>query len=322
MMIGMGDDCMFYKNAIRQNIEQCMGLLLKGPSSEKELDRYELHRFFLIKREQFIKNGIQILKCQCKFKIESIHTVQEDAFVEFNLLFTLFLSCGEKMFHTEGCLPCKCVFKQGLLRHIYIVKYIRNQENVMDLQDAKRVRQLTNDMHPIKTTEYKPDPNPERGGYDALQAVRYAERYWNDYNPKYPRFDNDCTNYISQCLFAGGAEMVGGSDRAKGWWMRDGTWSYSWTTAQAFYLYLMASRIGLRAKVVESPKQLLLGDVICYDFEGDGRMNHTTIVVAKTDDGEPLVNAHTYNSRNRLWSYEDSSAYTKQIQYKFLQIYL
>lgn len=63
-----------------------------------------------------------------------------------------------------------------------------------------------------------------------------------------------------------------------------------------------------------------MGDVICYDFEGDGRWNHTTIVVAKDADGMPLVNANTYNSRMRYWAYEDSTAYTPNMKYTFFHI--
>ncbi|EPR28081.1 putative cytosolic protein [Geobacillus sp. WSUCF1] len=67
-------------------------------------------------------------------------------------------------------------------------------------------------------------------------------------------------------------------------------------------------------------EQLMAGDVICYDFQGDGRFDHSTIVVAKDQNGMPLVNAHTTNSRMRYWSYEDSSAYTPNIRYKFFHI--
>ncbi|MFL6556136.1 MAG: amidase domain-containing protein, partial [Bacillus sp. (in: firmicutes)] len=36
--------------------------------------------------------------------------------------------------------------------------------------------------------------------YNRLKAVQYAERWWNSYNPAYKKFENDCTNFISQCL--------------------------------------------------------------------------------------------------------------------------
>lgn len=34
----------------------------------------------------------------------------------------------------------------------------------------------------------------------------------------------------------------------------------------------------------------------------------------------PLVNAQTYDSRMRYWSYEDSTAYTPSIRYTFFHI--
>lgn len=156
--------------------------------------------------------------------------------------------------------------------------------------------------------------------YNRLKAVQYAERWWNSYNPAYKKFEVDCTNFISQCLHVGGAPMRGYPNRGTGWWLKKNNWSYSWAVAHSLRLYLSKSAIGLRAKEVSSPDQLLLGDVICYDFEGDGRFNHNTIVTGKDAYGMPLVNAHTYNSRMRYWAYEDSSAYTPRIKYKFYTI--
>ncbi|TDK58414.1 hypothetical protein E2K98_23575 [Bacillus salipaludis] len=156
--------------------------------------------------------------------------------------------------------------------------------------------------------------------YDRLKAVQYAERWWNSYNPAYKKFENNCTNYISQCLRAGGAPMRGYPNRGSGWWMQNHNYSYSWAMAHSLRLYLGNSKSGLRAREVSSPDQLLLGDVICYDFEGDGRFNHNTMVTGKDAYGMPLVNANTYNSRMRYWAYEDSSAYTPNIKYKFFSI--
>ncbi|PAE15908.1 hypothetical protein CHH91_11970 [Virgibacillus sp. 7505] len=156
--------------------------------------------------------------------------------------------------------------------------------------------------------------------YDRRAAVQYAERWWNDYNPAYKKFEVDCTNYISQCLRAGGAPMRGEPDRNSGWWFNGENWSYSFTVANALRWYLSGSKQGLRGKEVADARLLRPGDVICYDFEGDGNYNHNTIVVARNAQGEPLVNAHTANSRMRHWAYVDSPAYTKNVVYKFFQI--
>ena len=154
--------------------------------------------------------------------------------------------------------------------------------------------------------------------YDRLKAVQYAERWWNEFNPSYPKFNDDCTNFISQCLHAGGVPMWGQPERTRGWWINGkSNWSYSWTVAHAFMLMLKGAGWTVE---VESPGELVMGDIICYDFEGDGRFNHNTIVTGMDGYGNPLVNAHTTNSRMRFWNYEDSTAYTPNIQYKFFHI--
>lgn len=156
--------------------------------------------------------------------------------------------------------------------------------------------------------------------YDRLAAVQYAERWWNDQNKKYKNFEVNCTNFVSQCLHAGNAPMRGFPERTVGWWMQKEDWSFSWSVAHSMMIYLSKSKTGLRAEEVFSPEKLVPGDVICYDFQGDGRFDHTTFVVAKDEQNMPLVNAQTYNSRMRYWSYEDSTAYTSNIKYKFFHI--
>lgn len=158
--------------------------------------------------------------------------------------------------------------------------------------------------------------------YDRRKAIQYAEQWWNAYNPAFRTFDVDCTNYISQCLLAGGGWMHGQPNRERGWWYTDQSWSFSWAVAHSMRWYLSGATKSISGIEVESPEKLQPGDVICYDFEGDGRWDHTTIVVAKDAANMPLVNAHTDNSRYRYWSYEDSAAWTSNIKYTFFSIYI
>lgn len=189
------------------------------------------------------------------------------------------------------------------------------------IKDEEIIPSWESERYSIEPMEEMEDA-AERGGfeYNRLKAVQYAERWWNSYNPAYKKFHVNCTNFISQCLKAGGAPMRGYPNRGQGWWMQNGSWSYSWSVAHSFRMYLGRSKTGLKANEVRNAAELQLGDVICYDFQGDGRFDHTTIVTAKDDYGMPLVNAHTSNSRMRYWSYEDSTAYTPNIQYKFFAI--
>ncbi len=173
----------------------------------------------------------------------------------------------------------------------------------------------------LETVERDEDVMPmPRYRYNRLEAVKYAERWWNSHNTAYKLFENDCTNFISQCLHAGGAPMRGYPNRSKGWWYRNNNWSYSWAVANTLRWHLSGSKQGLRGQEMASPEQLVPGDVICYDFNGDGRWQHNTIVVARDEQGMPLVNAHTHNSRMRYWDYTDSTAYTPEIRYKFFRI--
>ncbi|WP_249777693.1 amidase domain-containing protein [Paenalkalicoccus suaedae] len=160
----------------------------------------------------------------------------------------------------------------------------------------------------------------ERVYYDRVKAVQYAEMWWDGRNPQYHAFTNDCTNFISQCLRAGGAPMRGMPSREQGWWYDGNLWSFSWSVAHSMMWYLKSSRTGLRASEKQDVRELSEGDIICYDFDGNGRFQHTTIIVAFTADGEALVNAHTSDSRMRHWSYEDSTAWTENCRYVFFHI--
>ncbi|WCK55373.1 amidase domain-containing protein [Aneurinibacillus sp. Ricciae_BoGa-3] len=160
--------------------------------------------------------------------------------------------------------------------------------------------------------------------YNRVEAVRYADLWWNDTNPGFLRFPDDCTNYVSQCLYAGGIAMIHTGDRGSGWWYQAtgtdaDTWSYSWAVAHSFRWMLEGGEV-ISAQRKADASALTIGDVICYDFDGDGNWDHTTIVVAKDANGMPLVNAHTIDSRHREWGYKDSSEYTENTQYLFFHL--
>jgi len=157
-------------------------------------------------------------------------------------------------------------------------------------------------------------------------AAAYADRWWNEPNPEYENFEVNCTNYVSQCLFAGQAPMNYTGKRDSGWWYRGFSsgrelWSYSWAVSNSLQHYLSTPRNkGLQATAVEAPEQLSLGDLILYDWGGDGRYQHSVIVTAFDTSGMPLVNANTVASRHRYWDYRDSYAWTENTRYRFLHI--
>ncbi|MDB5083375.1 MAG: hypothetical protein JWN30_261 [Bacilli bacterium] len=160
--------------------------------------------------------------------------------------------------------------------------------------------------------------------YDRLKAFQYAELYWHEGNPAFKRFEVDCTNYASQVMHAGGFPMEWSKSRSKGWWYRQrggrgDNWSYSWAVAHALKQFLERSA---HTQKVADPRTLEVGDVICYDWDGNSRWQHNTVVTGFDGRGYPLVNAHTVDSRHRYWAYQDSYAYTENTQYSFFHITL
>lgn len=170
------------------------------------------------------------------------------------------------------------------------------------------------------TIEMEPWKNDIRLQYDRLKAVRYADQWWNSKNSAYPLFKDDCTSYVSQCMHQGGVPVRGIPNRGAGWWYQSNNWSYTWSVANSLRWYLSRSNNVMKAAEVERPEILVPGDVICYDFNGDGKWDHNVFVTEKDAANQPLVNAHTYNARHRYWNYVDSPAWTENIRYKFFHI--
>jgi hypothetical protein len=162
--------------------------------------------------------------------------------------------------------------------------------------------------------------------YRRQDAAAYADRWWKEGNPEFETFAVDCTNYVSQCLFAGGAPINYTGKRETGWWYKgyagnQEQWSFSWSVSDSLQRYLSTGRSsGLRAEAVDRPEQLMPGDVILYDWDGNGHFQHSTIVTALDAGGMPLVNAHTVSSRHRYWDYRDSYAWTDRTAYRFFHI--
>lgn len=256
------------------------------------------------KKLQLKLRNAQIVNVSSKGRLLSYRNVDLKTYVHYGIHHQRLIKQKDELYLEEVVEERQALFKDGSLVH--------------DQPYSHEKPKIAMDNDDIRINARKENEVPFT--YDRLEAVRYAERWWNSYNPQYPIFADDCTNYVSQCLHAGGAPMRGYPNRSEGWWFRNNNWSYSWSVAHSLRWYLSGSTTGLRAQEVSDASQLQQGDVICYDFDGDGTWQHTTIVVAKDQNNMPLVNAHTTNSRMRYWAYEDSTAWTDQIAYKFFHI--
>lgn len=155
-----------------------------------------------------------------------------------------------------------------------------------------------------------------RAAYHRERAVAYALRHWNDPNPRFANMDasgagGDCTNFTSQALLAGGWPMdFRGTGYDREWWYRrrgddpfdaaaDDWWSCTWSLPENQFQYLSlnhAETVDLR-RSPEQARRLRLGDLVFYDWDGDGRLDHGSIVTAFDRFGRPLVTYRTLSPR-------------------------
>lgn len=139
--------------------------------------------------------------------------------------------------------------------------------------------------------------------YNREKAVNYAHKWWNSRNPNFYNFDNlggDCTNFISQCLYAGEIAM---DYSTKGWFFTSlNNRSPSWTGVDEFFNYALSNRKyqGVKVKLVPM-HELSIGDVIQFR-QRQGNFNHSLLVTKITDSGSPsgiFVTCHTIDSIDR-----------------------
>lgn len=196
----------------------------------------------------------------------------------------------------------------------------------------------------MKATDYNADFNSTSSNtaksrpvssaiYNRDAAYNWAYTYWNNYSPAYQNFGDsefkggDCTNFVSQCLRAGGAknDKVG----AYQWYYdsngsadtSDDNYSWTWSTARGLNYILLGNyknnEYGPKGiqKTISGDAQytadigrfLSIGDIIQYQWEADKKITHSAIIVgilynSSKDRYEPVISTHSIDSWYTPWS--------------------
>lgn len=283
------------------------------------------------RREQHRRRGIALSRSETRLRVSRIESGPNEMTVDISLHYNLETRCGGRAFSEERVeLEQLVLARKGSSEWTITGVHghpLADQDSRMAVQEADPPPAYDTPPPPFLSSGLSASSFARKSAvYDREQARQYAERYWDSHNPAFLLFDVDCSNYVSQCVLAGGHRMNYTGQRGNGWWYRgrNGSqelWSYSWAVANALQVYLGGRRSsGLRAVAVDSPKELEIGDVICYSWDGNGRYGHSTVVTGFDSNGMPLVNAHTVNSRGRYWDYSDSYAWTERTQYRLYHI--
>lgn len=151
-----------------------------------------------------------------------------------------------------------------------------------------------------KTTTVDFNPRSSAAaGFNWQAVIDWAYTYVFDYSPSFREYPNDCTNFLSQAMIAGGWEPTGH------WWNRtdpdvwfygSATWStsYSWAAAHNFNIY--AYNHSGRTQHLDNVFLLQPADILQVDWdhpsEGDvpSNIDHSFIVTGRVpNDADPTA---------------------------------
>ena len=149
--------------------------------------------------------------------------------------------------------------------------------------------------------------------YDREKAVLYANTWALGRNPQYYDYSHlggDCTNFISQCIHAGGGVM--NYTPNTGWYYRNANdKAPAWTGVPYLADFLLRKSGGPGpAGRIDDIGELEPGDIIQLAFYENRRFSHSLIIV---ECGNPplvekiYINTHSYDRKrypltNYFWS--------------------
>ncbi|MDE7182267.1 MAG: amidase domain-containing protein [Clostridia bacterium] len=133
--------------------------------------------------------------------------------------------------------------------------------------------------------------------YDRQAAFDYAKKWAFGRNPAYydfSRIGGDCTNFASQCIFAGAKVM--NFTPVLGWFYRSANdRTASWTGVEYLYNFLTGNTDGEGPYAEEVPlDRLEVGDIVQLG-RATGDFYHSPVVVG-VSNGRILVAAHSYDA--------------------------
>lgn len=144
--------------------------------------------------------------------------------------------------------------------------------------------------------------------YNRTAAVTYARQWALSRNPVYYDFEalgGDCTNFASQCIYAGTGIM--NYTPIMGWYYRSShDRSPAWSGVEYLHNFLVSNQsVGPFGHII-SPDSALPGDIVQLGTYG-GDFYHSPVITAIVP--EILIAAHTYDALDRpLSTYQYDTA--------------
>ena len=140
--------------------------------------------------------------------------------------------------------------------------------------------------------------------YNVANAIAYADKYCINYNSSYNSYKGrggDCANFVSQCLYNGG-------------FLQDSTW-YKHSVAWINVMKQIAHFKQYGSFMSANNGNLLAGNPIYFDWNGDSTYDHATICVGRNNSGTPILDSHTKDLYHAAWNnWSFSKAATIQLR--------
>ncbi|MGD0876195.1 MAG: amidase domain-containing protein [Acidimicrobiales bacterium] len=166
-------------------------------------------------------------------------------------------------------------------------------------------------------------PGSASASFSSSASASYQTTWWNGDNPEFVAFDDDCANYVSQTLFAGG------ENETSAWYNHIGDMEVTpdWDNAQDLFYYVWEdSGWGNYSDILfaywwggtaPATNGTVNGDPYFYNWsaetngEGYGGIDHSTVQHSIGTDGGgyygDLISSHTNDRANLFWTEKDAS---------------
>lgn len=187
----------------------------------------------------------------------------------------------------------------------------------------------------IYDSEIESRSGRESSFYDRAKAKEYIDTYWKKYNPAYPSFHHgggDCTNFISQVLYAGGMPWAEDNNPANhkkstNWYCKPGATSkdsekritFSWKIAAVFKAHWI-KRVEMHkmysyAEAIQNmnalSSEVFLGDVVQFCYSS-GVPYHTLAITGFNRDPQ-------YHIKDIVLASHDMDSNTRSLYRTMLQ---
>ena len=239
----------------------------------------------------------------------------------------------------EDYLLCQSLLADECVADMVVEDITRSNDCVRTQDNTGKVEFLISDSFLDKTINDIIEENTNRydvaksnarsaklSGYSASDAAEYAVKWGEDRNGIYPNYNlsgGDCTNFVSQCIYAGGLDMSGSSatvgivESTSNWYciyikstlgIRKYEVTTSWMRVSDFNTYL-SSLVSKSTKTTLSSliSSCSAGDVVQLADKTTGTPYHSIIINAKDSTTAYFCGHSSDRSDENVKTYLDDS---------------